>query len=315
MNGNNANVMLSIVIPLYNEEMVLQKLYDRISKVLDACKIDGEVIFVNDGSSDATCELTKQLCRKDKRCKLVSFSRNFGHQLAITAGIEKAAGKAVIVIDADLQDPPEIIHDMLTKWGEGYQVVYGVRRKREGESFFKRATAAMFYRLLRVMTKEDIPVDTGDFRLMDRKVVDQLLTMQERSRFVRGMVSWVGFKQCKIEYTREKRFAGQTKYPFKKMFAFAIDGMLSFSRLPLRISTVFGFLCAGLSFLLILYGIIVKSFFPAFAITGWASIFTAILFLGGVQLICVGVLGEYIGRIYEEVKKRPLYIIDEEINF
>ncbi len=306
---------LSIVIPLYNEELVLDELHGRIAGVLDTLNIESEVILVNDGSTDRTNDLAKNMCGSDARFKLISFSRNFGHQIAITAGMEKTKGKAVVFIDADLQDPPELIPDMMKKWEEGFHVVYGVRKKRKGESFFKRLTAALFYRVLRMMTNADIPVDTGDFRLLDRKVVEQLKNMRERSRFLRGMVSWVGFKQCKLEYIREKRFAGETKYPLKKMLAFAVDGMLSFSRVPLRLSTLLGFICACLSFIFILYGLIIKSFFPAYAIPGWASIFIASLFLGGVQLICVGILGEYIGRIYEEVKKRPLYIIDEEINF
>ena len=307
--------VLSIVIPLYNEELVLDEMRERITNLLNKHEFESEVILVNDGSSDSTYALAKKICDSDGRFKLISFSRNFGHQIAITAGMEKTSGKAVVVIDADLQDPPELILDMLKKWEEGFHVVYGVRKKRKGESLFKRATAALFYRMLRLMTSADIPVDTGDFRLLDRKVVEQLKNMPERSRFLRGMVSWVGFKQCKLEYVREKRFAGETKYPLKKMLAFAVDGMLSFSRIPLRLSTLLGFLCAGLSFVMILYGLTVRAFFPAYAIPGWASIFTASLFLGGVQLICVGILGEYIGRIYEEVKKRPLYIIDEEINF
>ncbi len=306
---------LSIVIPLYNEELVLDEMHDRIAGVLDKLNIKSEVILVNDGSTDRTCDLAKKICGSDARFKLISFSRNFGHQIAITAGMEKTRGRAVVFIDADLQDPPELIPDMIKRWEEGFQVVYGVRKERKGESLFKRVTAALFYRVLRLMTSADIPVDTGDFRLLDRKVVGQLMNMRERSRFLRGMVSWVGFKQCKLEYVREKRFAGQTKYPLKKMLTFAIDGMLSFSRVPLRLSTLLGFICACFSFIFILYGFVIKYFFQAYAIPGWASIFIASLFLGGVQLICLGILGEYIGRIYEEVKKRPLYIIDEEVNF
>jgi dolichol-phosphate mannosyltransferase len=307
--------LLSIIIPLYNEELVIDEMHGRIAGVLNGLNVESEVILVNDGSSDGTCFLAKKICDSDARFKLISFSRNFGHQIAITAGMEKSMGRAVVVIDADLQDPPELISEMMKKWEEGFHVVYGVRKIRKGESLFKRATAALFYRVLRLMTNAEIPVDAGDFRLLDRKVVEQLKNMRERSRFLRGMVSWVGFKQCKLEYVRERRFAGDTKYPLKKMLAFAIDGMLSFSRVPLRLSTLLGFICACFSFIFILYGFIIKSFFPAYAIPGWASIFIASLFLGGVQLICLGILGEYIGRIYEEVKKRPLYIIDEEVNF
>lgn len=221
---------LSIVIPLYNEELVINEMYNRIVRLIDRNRINCEIILVNDGSIDGTLAFAKGICNHDKRFKLISFSRNFGHQIAITAGLDKTVGKAVVIIDADLQDPPELIPDMVNKWQEGYHVVYGARRRREGEGLLKRITASIFYRTLRLMTNVNIPVDVGDFRLMDRKVVDQLLSMRERSRFVRGMVSWVGFKQCNIEYVRERRFAGETKYPFKKMLRFAIDGILSFSQ-------------------------------------------------------------------------------------
>lgn len=307
--------LLSVIIPLYNEELVIEKMYSTLTSVLEDAELEYEIVMVNDGSVDETYPLAKQICRKDERVKLISFSRNFGHQIAITAGMDKSSGKAVVVIDADLQDPPEVIIDMIKKWQEGYSVVYGVRKKRKGESVFKLATASLFYRILRKMTPVDIPVDTGDFRLLDRKVVNQLKIMRERSRFVRGMVSWVGFKQAKVEYVREERFAGETKYPLKKMIKFAMDGILSFSQIPLKLSSALGFLCSGLSFFFVLYGLIVKYFFPERAMPGWASIFVAILFIGGVQLICIGILGEYLGRIYEEIKARPLYVIDEEINF
>lgn len=307
--------LISIIVPLYNEEMVIDELYARLTKVLVENDLNYEIVMINDGSRDQTLKLAISLAQHDKRIKIISFSRNFGHQIAISAGIDKASGEAVVIIDADLQDPPEVLNSMIEKWKEGYHVVYGVRKKREGESYFKRFSAAVFYRLLRKMTSIDIPVDTGDFRLMDRKVVEQLKRMPERSRFVRGMVSWVGYRQCKLEYIRGKRFAGKTKYPFKRMLKFSIDGMLSFSLTPLKLSSAFGFLCAVISFLFITYGLVIKFIFPERAITGWASTFVAVLFLGGVQLICVGILGEYIGRIYEEIKGRPLYIIDEEINF
>ena len=312
---NSTNLLISIVIPLYNEELVLQEMRSRVSSMLDALHYNSEIILINDGSSDGTCRLAKDICAADKRFKLINFSRNFGHQLAVTAGIEKAKGDAIVIIDADLQDPPELIPDMIKKWEEGFHVVYGVRKVRKGESYFKRTTAALFYRLLRLMTNENIPVDTGDFRLIDKKVAAQLLQMKERSRFLRGMISWVGFRQCEIEYVREQRFAGTTKYPFRKMLNFAIDGMLSFSQIPLRVSMLFGFISAFFSFLFIVYGLVVKYRYPEYAIPGWASLFIASLFIGGVQLICIGILGEYIGRIYEEVKRRPLYIVDEEINF
>ncbi len=314
MNENNSP-LLSVVVPLYNEEQVISEMYSRLRSVLELNGVDYEVVLINDGSRDRTEELAKALCRKDPRVKLITFSRNFGHQIAVTAGLDRAAGQAVVVIDADLQDPPEVIVEMIRKWREGCHVVYGARVKRKGESLFKRLTAAAYYRLIRRLTKVDIPVDTGDFRLMDRQVVDQLLVMREQHRFVRGMVSWIGFKQEKVEYVREGRFAGETKYPFRKMVRFAIDGILSFSEIPLKISSVFGLLCAALSFALIVYGLIVKLFYPDHAIAGWASVFVAVLFLGGVQLMCVGILGEYLGRVYDEIKGRPLYIVREEVNF
>jgi dolichol-phosphate mannosyltransferase len=229
--------------------------------------------------------------------------------------MDKAAGDAVVIIDADLQDPPEVILEMVAKWREGYHVVYGVRTRREGETLFKRATAALFYRILRRATNVDIPVDTGDFRLIDRRAVDQLTMMRERSRFVRGMVSWIGFRQCKVEYARAERFAGETKYPLPKMLKFAVDGMLSFSHIPLKLSSTFGFLVSVLSFVFMVYGVVIRVVFPERAIAGWASVFVAMLFLGGVQLMCIGILGEYMGRMYDEVKRRPLYICEEEINF
>ncbi|MGH7769351.1 MAG: glycosyltransferase family 2 protein [Candidatus Binatia bacterium] len=307
--------VLSVIVPLYNEELVIRQMVEALTAVLAGGRIDFEIILVNDGSVDRTLPMAKELCRKDGRLRLISFSRNFGHQIAITAGMDKACGQAVAIIDADLQDPPEVLLQMLEKWREGYHVVYGVRKARKGETAFKLFTAAMFYRILRAMTPVDIPADTGDFRLMDRRVVEQLRQMRERSRFVRGMVSWVGFKQGKIEYIRESRRLGETKYPFKKMLKFAVDGMLSFSQMPLRISSALGLGCALIAFVFMVYGFAVKYFYPETAIQGWASIFVASLFLGGVQLMSIGILGEYIGRMYDEIKGRPLYIIEEEMNF
>ena len=306
---------LSVVVPLYNEELVIKEMYARLTSVLIGSAIDYEIVLVNDGSRDNTIMFAKEICKDDAKVKLVSFSRNFGHQIAITAGMDRASGQIIVFIDADLQDPPEVIPEMIEKWKEGYMVVYGVRAKRKGESVFKLATASLFYRLLRKMTAVEIPVDTGDFRLIDRKVLEQLRTMREKNRFVRGMVSWVGFKQGKVEYTREKRFAGETKYPFKKMLKFALDGMLSFSQVPLKLSSGFGFLCAVASFFMLVYGFVSKYFYPETTIPGWTSVFVAIVFLGGVQLITIGILGEYLGRIYEEAKGRPIYIVEEEVNF
>ncbi|WP_321371077.1 glycosyltransferase family 2 protein [uncultured Desulfuromusa sp.] len=306
---------VSVVVPLYNEELVIAEMYERLTGVLEHCGSSYEIILVNDGSRDKTLQMATDICQRDKRVKLLSFSRNFGHQIAITAGMDKAAGNAIVVIDADLQDPPEVIPEMIKKWREGFQVVYGVRSERKGESWFKLFTASAFYRVLKRMTSVDIPVDTGDFRLMDRRVMLEFLQMREQARFVRGMVSWVGFRQGEVLYSRDERFAGETKYPFKKMLKFAIDGMLSFSQIPLKISSAFGMISAVISFIFMIYGIFVKFFYPEQAIPGWASLFSAVLFIGGVQLICIGVLGEYIGRIHEEIKKRPLYIIDEKVNF
>ena len=305
---------LSIVVPLYNEEEVIGELKQRLTAVLDKCTQSFEVILVNDGSIDNTLSLARDICRDDPRFKLVSFSRNFGHQIAVTAGTNKSSGQAVIIIDADLQDPPEVIPEMIRKWRDGYQVVYGVREKREGDSLLKRSTAMMFYRLLKLLTPVQIPLDAGDFRLMDRRAVDQFNRMEEQSRFIRGMVSWIGFRQGEILYKRDKRYAGKTKYPFRKMLAFAVDGIISFSNVPLRISSILGMITAGISFLFMFYGIISRILFPQYTISGWASVFTAVLFIGGIQLISLGILGEYVSRIYKEIKKRPLYIIDEEIN-
>ena len=305
---------LSIVVPLYNEEEVIGELKQRLTAVLEKCTQSFEVILVNDGSIDNTLSLARDICRDDPRFKLVSFSRNFGHQIAVTAGMHKSSGDAVIIIDADLQDPPEVIPEMIRKWRDGYQVVYGVREKREGDSLLKRSTAMMFYRLLKLLTPVQIPLDAGDFRLMDRRAVDQFNRMEEQSRFIRGMVSWIGFRQGEILYKRDKRYAGKTKYPFRKMLAFAVDGIISFSNVPLRISSILGMITAGISFLFMFYGIISRILFPQYTISGWASVFTAVLFIGGIQLISLGILGEYVSRIYKEIKKRPLYIIDEEIN-
>ncbi len=308
------NTEISVVVPLYNEELVIHEMYQRLTGVMSDCSDNYEIIMVNDGSRDQTLPMAKEICKRDSRVKLLSFSRNFGHQIAITAGMDHASGEAVVVIDADLQDPPEVIPEMMKKWKEGFDVVYGVRAERQGESWFKLFTAKAFYRILKKLTSVHIPVDTGDFRLIDRKVLREFNQMREQARFVRGMISWVGFRQGEVSYVRHERFAGETKYPFKKMLKFAIDGMLSFSQVPLKLSSALGLICALVSFVFMIYGLVMKSFFPGHVIPGWASLFSAVLFIGGVQLICLGVLGEYIGRIYEEIKKRPLYIIDEEIN-
>jgi glycosyltransferase involved in cell wall biosynthesis len=310
-----SSVTLSVVVPLYNEELVIRAMYERLTAALERCVSSYEIILVNDGSRDRTLELAQEICRTDRRVKLINFSRNFGHQIAITAGMDRCRGLAIVVIDADLQDPPEVIAEMLEKWRQGYHVVYGVRTHRKGETWFKKTTAKIFYRLLRRMTAVQIPVDTGDFRLIDMRVLKELRKMREQARFVRGMVSWLGFKQGEVQFVREERYAGETKYPFKKMLKFAIDGVLSFSQIPLKIASAFGLLCAGVSFVAMVYGLVQRVFFPETVIPGWASTFSAVLFVGGVQLICVGILGEYVGRIYEEVKRRPLYVVQDEVNF
>jgi len=306
---------LSIVVPLYNEELVIEEMHRQLTGVLAAMRHSYEIILVDDGSRDRTRDLARRICAQDPRTRLVCLSRNFGHQYAITAGMDRSAGRAIVVIDADLQDPPEIIPEMVRKWEDGYEVVYGVREKREGESWFKRTTARVFYRILKRLTSVDIPVDTGDFRLIDHRVLAQFNTMRERARFVRGMISWVGFRQGEVRYVRHQRLAGRTKYPFRKMLQFAVDGLLSFSQAPLKLASTLGLLCSAVSFFFIVYGLVQKYVYPEHVIPGWSSLFSAILFLGGIQLICLGVLGEYVGRIYEEIKKRPLYVVDEEVNF
>jgi len=303
----------SVVVPVFNEEEVLGEFYKRLVSVMESVQESYEIIFVNDGSKDKSLEIIKELHSKDKNVKIINLSRNFGHQIAITAGMDYSLGEAVIIIDADLQDPPELIAKFIKKWKEGFEVVYGTREKREGESIFKKITASIFYRILEKITDIRIPVDTGDFRLIDRKVVDSLKKIREKSRFMRGLTSWTGFNQVGVLYQREKRFAGHTKYSLKKMLKFAFDAVFSFSNFPLKIAGFFGFLVAGLSFFYLIY-ILVLKIFANTLIEGWASLIAVVLFLGGVQLICLGIIGEYIGRISEEVKKRPLYIIKEIIN-
>lgn len=307
-------IQYSIVVPIYNEELVINEAYKRLKKVMNLTDETYEIIFVNDGSRDRSFDMVKDICNKDKNIKLISFSRNFGHQLAITAGMNNSNGKAVIVIDADLQDPPEIMLKMIEKWKEGYEVVYGKRLSREGETFFKKITAKAFYRILRVMTDVDIPVDTGDFRLIDRKVCEALKRVPERNRYVRGIISWLGFKQIGVEFSREERLAGETKYPFRKMVKFALDAIISFSYKPLKLASITGFTISILSFLYLII-VVFKKITINDAINGWTSIVALSLFFNGLVLIILGIIGEYIGRIYDEVKGRPLYIIDEEVGF
>jgi dolichol-phosphate mannosyltransferase len=306
--------LLSIVVPCYNEQDVIQKTHARLVELLDSLDLDGEIIYVNDGSRDRTRELLRDLQAEDERVRVISFARNFGHQMAVTAGIDAAAGDAVVLIDSDLQDPPELIHQMVEKWREGFHVVYGVRASRAGESTFKLFTAKLFYRMINLISDVAIPLDTGDFRLMDRRVVDVLRDMPERDRFLRGMVSWVGFRQFALPYSRAERAAGESKYPLRKMLLFALDGVLSFSLVPLRIATFVGFVSAAMAILGIFYALFLRLFTGNWA-PGWTLLFCSLFFLGGATLMCLGIVGEYVGRIYRELKRRPLYVIDERLGF
>jgi glycosyltransferase involved in cell wall biosynthesis len=310
-----ATPTLSIVVPLYNEEGNVARLVERI--VAAAERLPGkplyEIVLVNDGSTDATATKIRAEMASRANIVFVNLSRNFGHQLAATAGVDIARGEAVVLMDGDLQDPPELIEAFVRKWREGYDVVYAVRRNRKGESRFKLITARIFYRTIKQLTKVSIPVDTGDFRLMSRRVVEALKRSPERHRFLRGLVSWVGYNQVGVEYDRDERYSGTTKYPLTKMLRFAIDGITSFSDVPLRFASFLGFCSSAIAFVYALLVIVFKLFSlnpPAYT-KGWASTIVAILFLGGVQLISLGILGEYIGRIYDEVKGRPLYLISE----
>jgi dolichol-phosphate mannosyltransferase len=303
-------ITYSIVVPIFNEIDNLTELYQRIEKVMNANGEPWELILVDDGSTDGSTEKIRQLAKRDRKVRQIIFARNFGHQIAITAGWDFARGDAVVIIDGDLQDPPELIIDLAKKWKEGYEVVYAVRSEREGESWFKKFTASMFYRIIYLITDVKIPVDTGDFRLMDRKVVDVLKQMRERHRFPRGMSAWVGFRQIGLDYKRGRRNAGVTKYPFSKMLRLALNAITSFSYFPLQVATFFGFVSAGLAILAIPLVIYLRmTGVPQF--TGQATTLIAVLFLGGVQLISLGILGEYIGRLYDEAKGRPLYILRE----
>jgi dolichol-phosphate mannosyltransferase len=304
--------LLSIIVPCFNEEEVLPETFRRLNAFRSELEGWGlEIIFVDDGSRDRTSELLRQRAIDDPWVRFIRFARNFGHQMAVSAGIDAARGEAVVLIDADLQDPPEVIHEMLAKWREGYQVIYGIRAERLGETRFKKASARFFYRMLNMMSDLPIPLDTGDFRLMDRRVVDVLKSMPERDRFVRGLVSWVGFRQYALAYKRAERFAGVSKYPLRKMIRFAADGILSFSSKPLHMATGLGVAAACLAVCGIVFVLYLK-LFTGDVLPGWSAIMIAMLFLGGVQLICLGIVGEYIGRIYGEAKKRPLYIVAED---
>jgi glycosyltransferase involved in cell wall biosynthesis len=307
--------LLSIVVPCFNEEPVIGETLRRLRAFCDvAVDLDVEFVFVDDGSTDRTRELLREAARTDDRVRVVGLARNFGHQLAVTAGVDVARGDAVVLMDADLQDPPEVVHEMVAKWREGYDVVYGTRTDREGESAWKVGTARGFYRLLNTLSEVPIPLDTGDFRLMGRNVVEALKAMPERDRFIRGMVSWIGYRQLALPYGRNPRFAGVSKYPLRKMLRFAVDGILSFSSKPLQMSVGLGLTAASLALLGIVYALVLRVFTDNW-VEGWTALIIAVLFMGGIQLICVGILGEYVGRIYSEIKNRPLYLVEEHVGF
>lgn len=299
----------SIVVPIYNEIEVLPVLVERLTNVMEQTGELWEVVMIDDGSKDGSSEKMHEVCRDDPRFRSIFFARNFGHQIAVTAGMDYALGDAIVVIDADLQDPPETILELIAKWKEGYEVVYAVRGQREGETWFKKASAAAFYRLIYKITDVDIPLDTGDFRLLDRKVVDVMGRMREKHRFLRGMSSWIGFKQVGVTYHRAKRYAGESKYPFKKMIKLAWNAITGFSYIPLQIATYFGFIVAALAIILIPIVVVLR--LMGTELIGQATTLISTLFLGGVQLICIGIIGEYLGRIYDEVKARPLYVTRE----
>lgn len=302
---------ISIVIPIYNESLNINALYERLEGVIQKMNISYEMIFVNDGSKDKSIEQIKSLAKEYSTIKYIDLSRNFGHQIAVSAGLDRARGEKVVIIDADLQDPPELIIDLYTKMAEGYEVVYAKRKRRKGEGFFKLLTAKAFYRILANITTIDIPVDTGDFRIMDTKVVQALRQMPETHKFLRGQISWVGYNQTFVEYERSERNAGKTGYTYSKMFKFALDGITAFSNFPIKLVTIMGFVVSLFAFLMIVYAVFVKYFTNQEIEKGWTSIMVGILFLGGVQLISIGILGEYISRINTDVRKRPLYFVKE----
>jgi len=303
----------SVIIPAYNEQEVIEESYKRLTAVMRQLNEPYELLFVDDGSRDDTAGILARICENDRNVKLLRFSRNFGHMPAITAGMDYARGNAILVIDADLQDPPELFPEMIGKWREGYDVVYGKRSERKGETAFKKMTAGLYYRFLRRMTDVDLPVDTGEFRLIDRKVCDAIKSIKEKNRYIRGLVSWVGFKQTAVEYVREKRFAGVTKYPLTKMIKFAMDGITTFSYKPLKLATHLGFGISVLSFLYLLI-VLYQRLFTDTTTTGWASMVAIVLFSQGIVLMVLGLMGEYIGRIFEEIKGRPIYIVKEILN-
>ncbi len=305
----------SFVIPIYNEEETLIELYRRISAVM--ARMDGpvELILINDGSHDRSLELLRELHEQDSRICYLSFARNFGHQIAVTAGLNFSSGQVVVIMDGDLQDPPELIIDMIEQWRQGYQVVYAQRTQRRKEGWFKRFPAYMYYRILRNLADVDIPIDTGDFCLMDRCVVDVLNAMPERNRYIRGLRAWIGFKQTAVKFERDPRFAGDVKYTFRKSLSLAMNGLVSFSKVPLRLSIYLGLFAAFVSVLMAFLILYWRIFYPSSALTGLTIVMMAVFFLGAVQLVSIGILGQYVGRIYEEVKGRPLYTLAEVVGF
>lgn len=307
-------MMLSVIVPCYNEEQVVSATHRRLSGVLMGITADYEIIFVDDGSRDGTAAILADLARADRRVRVIGLARNFGHQIAVSAGLSHASGEAVVLIDADLQDPPELIVDFVAKWREGYQVVFGTRLSREGETRFKTMSAQFFYYALNLVSEVPIPLNTGDFRLMDRMVVDALLAMPERHRMLRAMVSWVGFRQIAVPYDRSPRLDGVSKYPLKKMILFALDGVVSFSVAPLKFVTIFGCLIFFLAVLGVGYALFLRLFTSVW-VEGWTLLFIVQLALGGAQFICLGIVGEYIGRIYSETKRRPLFVVATRLNF
>ncbi len=300
---------LSVVIPVYNEEINIVPMYDRLIATLSQCVDTLDIVYVDDGSADRSWEEISRLAQRDERVRGVRFARNFGHQAALTAGVDTARGRAVVIIDGDMQDPPEVIPEMVERWREGFEVVYGQRQDREGETWFKLATASLFYRILRGITNVEIPVDTGDFRLMGPRAVAAFRAMPERNRFIRGLVSWIGFRQTAVAYRRRARQAGETKFPLRKMLRFALDGITSFSFFPLRLATWTGFAVSTFAFLYIIVVLILKAIGVSWL--GYTSLMASILFLGGVQLLMIGIMGEYLARIFDEVKRRPLYLVGE----
>lgn len=309
----NDTPFLSVIIPVFNEEKNIAPLLQRLLPVVK--KYPYEIIFISDGSTDKTEELIKKEGEKNKNIKLISFARNFGHQIALTCGYQYAKGQIVVSMDADLQDPPEIIDEMIEKWKKGAKIVYAKRNQREGEGWFKKTTALLFYRLINFLSDIPIPIDVGDFRLLDREVVDFLNQLPERQRFLRGLVAWPGLPSDFVYFKRDKRFAGQTHYPFSKMLNFALEGIISFSVKPLRLASYLGFFTAGVGFLGIIYALYRRLFLPhQYWVTGWTALFVAVMFVGGIQLLTIGIIGEYIGKIYQQLQNRPLYIVKEKIN-